>query len=97
MVVYDCTDADTFKKMNQWVGELRQYLPNEVPIIIAGNKTDLGTASSKKIDDEQAQQYARSVNSTYFTTSAKTGVNVEEIFHALAKSKQKISIKCGIL
>lgn len=53
VVVYDCTDADTFKKMNQWVSELRQYLPQEVPIMIAGNKADLGASSStKKIDDE---------------------------------------------
>ncbi|TNV76209.1 hypothetical protein FGO68_gene4357 [Halteria grandinella] len=86
VVVYDCTDADTFKKMNQWVSELRQYLPQEVPIMIAGNKADLGASSStKKIDDEQAQTYARSVNSQYFPTSAKTGNNVDEIFHALAK------------
>ena len=27
VVVYDCTDPDTFKKMNQWVSELKQYLP----------------------------------------------------------------------
>ncbi len=87
VVVYDCTDADTFKKMNQWVSELRQYLPTEVPIMIAGNKSDLGTSSSKKIEDENAQQYARSVSSTYFPTSAKTGSNVDEIFQALAKSK----------
>ena len=49
MVVYDCTDADTFKKMNQWVSELRQYLPAQVPIMIAGNKADLN--QSKVISD----------------------------------------------
>ena len=42
VVVYDCTDPDTFKKMNQWVTELRQYLPSQVPIMIAGNKSDMG-------------------------------------------------------
>ena len=49
IVVYDCTDQDTFKKMNQWVSELKQYLPNEIPIMIAGNKADLG--ASKVIED----------------------------------------------
>lgn len=85
MVVYDCTDQDTFKKMNQWVSELRQYLPNEVPIMIAGNKSDMG--ASKVINDEAAATYARSVTSQYFPTSAKTGNNVDEIFQALAKSR----------
>ena len=42
VVVYDCTDPDTFKKMNQWVSELRQYLPSQIPIMIAGNKSDMG-------------------------------------------------------
>ena len=42
-MVFDTTDADTFKKMNQWVKELKSYLPNEIPIIIAGNKADLNT------------------------------------------------------
>lgn len=41
VVVYDATDVDSFKKMNQWVTELRNYLPNEIPILIAGNKSDL--------------------------------------------------------
>jgi len=50
VVVYDCTDADTFKKMNQWVSELRQYLPAQVPIMIAGNKADLN--QSKVISDD---------------------------------------------
>ncbi len=85
VVVYDCTDPDTFQKMNQWVSELKQYLPNDVPIMIAGNKADM--TGSKKIDDETASTYARSQGSMYFPTSAKSGANVNEIFQALAKSK----------
>ena len=56
IVVFDTTDAETFKKMGQWVKELKSYLPNEIPIIIAGNKADLG---SKAIDDEQVKAFAR--------------------------------------
>ena len=78
IVVYDCTDQDTFKKMNQWVSELKQYLPNEIPIMIAGNKADLG--GSKVIEDSTASDFARSVGSQYFPTSAKTGNNVDVIF-----------------
>ena len=52
--------------------------------MIAGNKSDI---AQKAVSDEQAQAYARSQSSTYFATSAKTGFNVDEIFHALAQSK----------
>ena len=81
VVVYDCTDPDTFKKMNQWVSELRQYLPQEIPIMIAGNKSDI---PNKAVTDEQSSSYARQQGSSYFPTSAKTGFNVDEVFHALA-------------
>lgn len=86
IVVYDCTDADTFKKMNQWVAELKQYLPSDIPILIAGNKADL--FGSIAIDNDTASAYARSQGSQYFPTSAKSGNNVNEIFQALAASKK---------
>lgn len=84
IVVFDSTDPDTFKKMSQWVAELKQYLPADVPIMIAGNKADL---NSKAVTDETAQAFARSQGSTYFATSAKSGNNVNEIFQTLAGSK----------
>lgn len=71
--------------MNQWVAELKQYLPSQIPILIAGNKSDV--SGSKVIDDETAHSYARSVGSTYFPTSAKSGNNVEELFQTLARCK----------
>ena len=79
--MFDTTDVETFKKMSQWVKELKSYLPNDIPIIIAGNKADL---NNKAVDDEQAKQYAIQNTSEYFPTSAKTGKNVEEIFRALS-------------
>ena len=68
--------------MNQWVVELKQYLPPETPIIIAGNKSDL--YNNLKIDEETVKQYAKSQNTRFYPTSAKTGQNVAEIFNDLA-------------
>ena len=41
IVVYDQTEVDSFRKMEAWVKELKSFLPNEIPIMIAGNKCDL--------------------------------------------------------
>lgn len=83
--MYDSTEIDTFKKMNQWVSELRNYLPAEIPILIAGNKCDL--FNNKAVDDETAKKYAKNHNSDYFATSAKTGAGVSDLFTTLATSK----------
>lgn len=41
LLVYDITDTDSFKKMTDWVKELRQMRGADLPIIIVGNKSDL--------------------------------------------------------
>lgn len=41
LIVYDITDLDSFDKVKTWVNELRKYLPQDTPIIIAGNKCDI--------------------------------------------------------
>jgi Ras-related protein Rab-21 len=53
LIVYDITDQDSFTKVNAWIKELRKYLQNETPIIIAGNKCDL---SNRQIPLEQAEK-----------------------------------------
>lgn len=75
--------------MNAWVAELKQYLPAETPILIAGNKAD---QKVKAINEEVAKQYAKSVHSKYFKTSAKTGEGVREIFAELAKCNHKAAL-----
>lgn len=89
IVVFDFGEEDSIKKMSQWVQELRQYLPNDVPIVIAGNKSDLNT---KAISEETAQKFARQVGSEYFSTSAKTGAGVNDLFERLAESNHKFDV-----
>ena len=56
------TDPDTFKKMEEWVAELKKYLPAEIPILIAGNKCD---SNNFAVDQAAAEKFARSVNSKH--------------------------------
>jgi GTPase SAR1 family protein len=54
LIVYDITDQDSFTKVNTWLKELRKYLPQETPIIIAGNKCDV---QNRVIPLEEAEKY----------------------------------------
>jgi Ras family len=54
--------------------------PNIV-IALAGNKADL--AASRAVDYEEAKQYADENGLLFMETSAKTAVNVNEIFLAI--------------
>lgn len=87
IVVYDITNPDSFERAKSWVKELqRQGNPNIV-IALAGNKLDL--APKRKIQPEEAQSYADENGILFMETSAKTPVNVNELFVAIAKKLPK--------
>jgi small GTP-binding protein len=87
IVVYDITNTDSFTRAKNWVRELqRQGSPNVV-IALAGNKNDL--ASKRKVQPEEAQQYADENGIFFMETSAKTAANVNELFVAIARKLPK--------
>ncbi len=82
--MYDITDLESWSKVNMWVKELQRYLPQETPIIITGNKCDI---PNRQIPLEEAERYAMGVGSQHFSSSAKTGAGVNEVFRVLTESK----------
>lgn len=83
LIVYDVTDEDSFDKVKTWSLELRKYLPEDTPIVIAGNKSDV---PQRTVSLEKATAYAEENGFTHSSTSAKTGNNVEETFLGLARA-----------
>ncbi|KAK7939918.1 hypothetical protein WMY93_003244 [Mugilogobius chulae] len=75
IVVYDITNTDTFTRAKNWVKELQRQASPNIVIALAGNK--------------EAQAYADDNSLLFMETSAKTAVNVNEIFMAIAKKLPK--------
>jgi small GTP-binding protein len=87
IVVYDITNAESFERAKNWVKELqRQGNPNIV-IALSGNKVDL--EDRRKITSEEAQAYSDENGILFMETSAKTAINVNELFVAIAKKLPK--------
>eukprot|EP00039_Didymoeca_costata_P008848 m.117689 g.117689 ORF g.117689 m.117689 type:complete len:202 (+) comp14257_c0_seq1:2955-3560(+) len=83
IVVYDITSRDSFEAVKSWVEELQTNGPNDVILVVAGNKADL--ESSRAIPTDEAKAYAKGINASFFETSAMTGVNVEDVFQDIAQ------------
>uniref|UniRef100_A0A7S2NFX2 Uncharacterized protein n=1 Tax=Zooxanthella nutricula TaxID=1333877 RepID=A0A7S2NFX2_9DINO len=79
VVVYDITSRESFEAAKAWVVELSNH---DTLIALAGNKADL--EANRAIDQATARAYADSMNILYMETSAKSGQNVNEIFHEVA-------------
>lgn len=83
ILVYDITDEDSFKKVQNWVKELRKMLGDNVCLCIAGNKMDL--EKDRAIPVGEAEAYAASVKAKHFMTSAKQNRGIEELFLDLTR------------
>ena len=84
IVVFDVTNRGSFEGAKTWVKELQRRAPPELIIALAGNKSDL--AGSRKVDADEAREYAGSVGAFFVETSAKNDAGVTEIFTQVAKT-----------
>ncbi|KAH7818484.1 Rab21c [Monocercomonoides exilis] len=83
ILVYDICDIDSFIKVKKWVRELHEMVGKSIVIVICGNKID--RERERVVDLGEAEAYAASVGATHFTTSAKSGRNVQEVFATLTR------------
>lgn len=97
VIVYDITERDTFEGAKTWVSELKTQHSSDCVIALVGNKDDL--AGNRAVDTEVAKNYAEENDVIFMETSAKTGHNVENLFHSIAerlpKSKREQEPEAG--
>mmetsp|Transcript_1184 Transcript_1184/g.3319 ORF Transcript_1184/g.3319 Transcript_1184/m.3319 type:complete len:122 (-) Transcript_1184:362-727(-) len=83
VVVYDITNKESFNGAKSWVKELQRRGDPNVVIALAGNKSDL--QNKRKVDIEEAQQYAEENGILHMETSAKNSKNIKGLFHEIGR------------
>jgi len=87
ILVYDCTDKESFNNVKQWIGEIERYACENVNKLLVGNKADL--ADERQVDTNVAKEFAESYGIPFIETSAKTSYNVEKCFVQMAAAIKK--------
>ena len=82
LVVFDCANATSFEKAQQWIEEVQTASSKNVFIVLAANKSDL--LEKRVVSREVIAGFAEEKGIQFFETSAKTGEGVGEVFEALA-------------
>ena len=84
LIVFDCTDANSFSSVSFWIDELTNKGPGNIVIFVVANKCDVAE-SARVISREEASAFCKSHNLLYFETSALSGEGVTSLFQSLAE------------
>jgi len=82
IVVYDVTSGESFANVKRWLHEIDQNCEN-VQRILVGNKCD--DTERRVVAQTDARRFSDQMQISYFETSAKNNLNVEEMFNAITR------------
>ena len=88
-LIYDITNRDSFKNLENWLIEIEKNASQNVLKILIGNKSDL--VDDREIKTEEGQAFANRNGMKFIETSAKMNTNVNEAFETLAKLMMEFS------
>ena len=80
LLIFDLSDIETFKSLNNWLIEIERNANKNVIKILIGNKCDL---NERKVTMKQASEFAEENGMKYIETSAKNNINVVDAFRTL--------------
>ncbi|XP_022869510.1 ras-related protein RABE1c-like isoform X1 [Olea europaea var. sylvestris] len=105
LLVYDVTDESSFNILSpfvkvdsfvrldirNWIRNIEQHASDNVNKILVGNKADMDE-SKRAVPTSRGQALADEYGIKFFETSAKTNMNVEEVFFSIARDiKQRLA------
>jgi len=91
LLVYDVTDESSFNNIRNWMRNIEQHAADNVNKILVGNKADMDE-SKRAVPTAKGQALADEYGVKFFETSAKTNLNVENVFFTIAREiKQRLA------
>ncbi|KAL5230089.1 hypothetical protein ABZP36_028865 [Zizania latifolia] len=91
LLVYDVTDESSFNNIRNWIRNIEQHASDNVNKILIGNKADMDE-SKRAVPSAKGQALADEYGIKFFETSAKTNLNVEQVFFSIARDiKQRLA------
>ena len=82
IMVYDITDKQSFKDIDNWLAEVEKHASENVNKLLVGNKCDL--ESNRQVSYEEGKAYADQLGIKFIETSAKESKNVDSAFFTMA-------------
>ncbi|KAM6379210.1 LOW QUALITY PROTEIN: ras-related protein Rab-26 [Pluvialis apricaria] len=91
LLLYDVTNKASFDNIQAWLTEIHEYAQQDVVLMLLGNKVD--SAQDRVVKREDGEKLAKEYGVPFMETSAKSGLNVELAFTAIAKELKHRAMK----
>ena len=83
LLIYDITDKDSFKNLQNWLIEIEKNANKNVLKVLIGNKSDL--EEKRVVSFNEGKEFADTYGLKFIETSAKKNCNVNEAFETLGR------------
>lgn len=83
LLIFDLVDDRTFSSVDRWYKNIKEE-SGDTPLFLVGNKKDLVDDESFKKQESRFLAKSKSLNTHFYATSAKNGLNVSKIFEDMA-------------
>ncbi|XP_024242359.1 ras-related protein Rab-26 isoform X2 [Oncorhynchus tshawytscha] len=91
LLLYDVTNKASFDNIKAWLTEIHEYAQQDVVLMLLGNKAD--ATHERVVKREEGEKLAKEFAVPFMETSAKSGLNVELAFTAVARELKHRSLK----
>ncbi len=86
LLVYDITKKSSFEKLDFWRDEIANFAPEDILVVLIGNKTDL--KEQREVTPEDVDLYVKKHGYHYLETSAvdNSDENIQKVFKYIGQS-----------
>ena len=95
ILIYDVTNLQTYENVKNWITQIREETNPNVVIYLAGNKIDI-PQEERAVKTEEGKEIANEYKLQFKETSAKDGINVNEVFQELVEKIDEVNSKLEV-
>ena len=82
IIPYDITDRGSFEDVDNWINQTSKHLPKTWFVVLWATKCDL--EDKREVGFEEGMNKANEYEIMFIETSAKSGVNINEMLEVMA-------------